>query len=88
MRLHAYLAQALTPGDSSIKYAQLPGIQPEEAKALSRQAGALDELVGALAEKKDERAAEVEKAASRWGRLDLVDASFKGMYTTEFEASR
>lgn len=88
MRLHAYLAQALTPGDSSIKYAQLPGIQPEEAKELSRQTGALDKLVDTLAEKKDERAVEVEKAASRWGRLDLVDASFKGMYITYFDILR
>ena len=81
MRLHAYLAQALTPGDVSAKYAQLPGIEPEEAKALSRQASAVDELIGALGEK-DGRVAEVKKAASRWGRLDLVDASFKGVYVS------
>ncbi|KAJ3554071.1 hypothetical protein NM688_g3297 [Phlebia brevispora] len=77
LRLHSYLAQALVPGDSTVKYAQLPGIEPEEAKKLSREASAFDELVDTMQQQKDGRTGEIKKAMSRWGRLDLVDASFK-----------
>lgn len=83
MRLHAYLVQALVPGDASLKYAQLPGIEPVEAKELLKEANALEELVDTLEEKKDERAAEVKKAVSHWGSLDLVDASFKGLLSSQ-----
>lgn len=78
LRLHSYLAQALVPGNTSLKYAQLPGIEQAEAKKLAKDAVAFDELVTVLEEKNDQRASEVKKAVSRWGRLDLIDASFKG----------
>lgn len=78
MRLHAYLTQALLPGDDSLKLAQLPGIKQSEARQLNRNVPALDAVPGSLAEKGDGRSEEVKKALSRWGKLDLVDASFKG----------
>lgn len=77
MRLHAYLAQALLPGDERLKLAQLPGIKPSEAKELS--ISAMDAVPATLSEKGDGRSDEVKKALSRWGKLDVVDASFKGM---------
>lgn len=75
MRLHAYLVQALVPGDERLKFAQLPGIKPSEAKELSITA--MDAAPAALTEKGDGRVDEVKKVLSRWGTLDLVDASFK-----------
>ena len=80
MRFHAYLTQALVPGDSALKHAQLPGIEQDEARELSRETRAFDELVSTLEDKKDGRVSEVKKAVSRWGTLDLVDASFKGAH--------
>ena len=76
MRLHAYLVQALLPGDERLKFAQLPGIKLSEAKELS--ISALDATPAVLTEKGDGRADDVKKALSRWGKLDVVDASFKG----------
>lgn len=75
MRLHAYLVQGLLPGDERLKFAQLPGIKVSEAKELS--ISALDAIPATLIEKGDGRAGEVKKALSRWGKLDVVDASFK-----------
>ncbi|THG98612.1 hypothetical protein EW026_g3617 [Hermanssonia centrifuga] len=77
MRLHAYLAQALIPGESSLRYAQLPGISESEAEVLSRETNALQDLVQTLEEKGDGRVGEIKKAVSKWGKLEIVDASFK-----------
>jgi len=77
MRLHAYLAQALVPGDDSLKFAQLPGIKTDEARDFAKEAELLDELIESLKSKSDSRVQEVKKVAQKWGKLDLVDASFK-----------
>jgi translocation protein SEC63 len=78
MRLHAYLTQALVPGDDTIRFAQLPGIKQTESKELAGTVSAIDAVPAVLEEKNDGRSTEVKKALSRWGKLDVVDASFKG----------
>lgn len=77
MRLHAYLTQALLPGENTLKFAQLPGIAEKEAIQLSGEVSDVAQVAESFAEKNDERASEVKKALSRWGKLDIVDASFK-----------
>lgn len=81
MRLHAYLTQALLPGENTLKFAQLPGIAEKEAIQLSGEVSDVAQVAESFAEKNDERASEVKKALSRWGKLDIVDASFKGTAT-------
>jgi len=78
MQLHAYLAQALLPGDERFRFAQLPGIQCDEVKALGGDAAILEDFVAALDAKSDRRTGDVKKAVQSWGRLELVDVSFKG----------
>ncbi|KAI0337570.1 DnaJ-domain-containing protein [Trametopsis cervina] len=77
MRLHAYLTQAVVPGDTSLRLAQLPGIQETEARQLFNQSDSLESVAVTFEKKGDSRASEIKKAVSRWGRLDLVSASFK-----------
>jgi len=77
MRLHGYIAQALNPGQSTLKYAQLPGVSETESEEWVHKYPLLSDLILALEEKGDERAREVKKAASKWGKLDLVEASFQ-----------
>jgi translocation protein SEC63 len=63
----------LLPGKEQLKFAQLPGVRLEE----QREAGDIGEFVEALEEKGDGRVMDVKKALQGWGRLELVDASFK-----------
>ncbi|KAL4241273.1 hypothetical protein ABKN59_000029 [Abortiporus biennis] len=77
MRLQAYIVQALVPGEESSKFAQLPRITQIDADQLVKEANSVDELIALLKEKGDDRVQDVQKAASKWGKLDLVDASFK-----------
>lgn len=91
MRLHAYFAQALLPasgdGSSRLRFAQLPGIQPDEVQLsgdLATEAEDYDEFVQALEEKSDSRLPDVKKAMNTWGRLDLVDLNYKGETLSSF----
>jgi translocation protein SEC63 len=79
MRLHAYLVQALLPGNENLRFAQLPGIQLDEVSLLPPSTRELEDVVGALEKNEDERLSEVRKAVRTWGRIELVDASFKGL---------
>lgn len=80
MRLHAFLTQALTPGDNSLRLAQLPGVNPQEGRELLKNSNSLETVAGNLEKEGDSRASAVKKAVSKWGRIDLVDASFKGTF--------
>jgi translocation protein SEC63 len=84
MRLHAYLAQALAPGNEKLKFTQLPHIQSGELKSLGVNATIFEDLVHVLEAKNDSRTQDVKKALKTWGRLDLVDASFKGSLLAHF----
>ncbi|ETW84592.1 molecular chaperone, DnaJ superfamily [Heterobasidion irregulare TC 32-1] len=77
MHLHAYLAQALFPGNDKAKYVQLPGISEDDVETLPEGVSTLEDYIQALEEKGDERLPDIKKAAARWGRLELVDARFQ-----------
>lgn len=81
MRLHGYLAQALLPGKEQLKFAQLPGINIGEKW---EEARTVEDFVWALEQKGDDRVTAMNKALERWGRLELVDASFKGWFVSLF----
>lgn len=80
MRLHSYLVQGLLPLGASIqKLAQLPHIDSaQEARVIAPGAMDLDDVAKALRESSDARATDVQKAVQKWGRIELVDAHFKG----------
>jgi translocation protein SEC63 len=79
MRLHAYLAQAVLPGADRLQFVQLPGITMDELTFLAPGAKDLDDFVQALEEKQDARLMDVRKAMEKWGRIEIVDAAFKGV---------
>lgn len=87
MRLHAYLAQALLPVSERSRFAQLPGIKTDELATLAPQAENMADFAHALEEKQDGRVVDVKKAMEKWGRADIVDASFKGSFTHIYEAN-
>jgi translocation protein SEC63 len=85
MRLSAHLSQALPLSAKTgkeadqdyLKFAQLPGIQLEDASSFKHLRD-VDELVKTLEASSDGRAPEIRKAVLKWGRIEIVDASFKG----------
>ncbi|THH16920.1 hypothetical protein EW146_g3795 [Bondarzewia mesenterica] len=77
MQLHAYLAQAVLPASGKVKYAQLPGIGQDDIKAIPEDVEDINDYVHVLEEKSDGRLRDVKKAAERWGRLEIVEVSFK-----------
>ncbi|KAJ7743136.1 translocation protein sec63 [Mycena metata] len=75
MRLHAFFAQALPPAPSPRHpLAQLPDIKISEFAANDSNYGA---LVEKLEEQSDGRVADVRKALDQWGRVEIVDATFR-----------
>jgi len=75
MRFQAYLAQAVLPGttEAQAKLAQVPGLED----GLELDAEDIAEVAKALELKGDARTEEVKKVVSHWGRVEIVDASFK-----------
>ena len=79
MRLHAYLTQALTPNASErLCLTQLPGLSADDLTEVAPQAKNLTDVLYSLEEKDDPRAQDVKKTLEKWGRVDLVSATFKG----------
>lgn len=76
MHLHACFTQAVTPGRSPLL--QYPFITEEEI-AEAKEKG-LPGLVSDLKVKGDTRLKNVETVASHWGKLEVVDAQFRGSY--------
>jgi translocation protein SEC63 len=68
------------PGDNLSRLTQLPGIQADDVKELESQVTELEEFLKALDMRGDNRVGDVRKAVQNWGRLELVDASFKGQH--------
>ncbi|KAI0301942.1 Sec63 Brl domain-containing protein [Multifurca ochricompacta] len=66
MRLHAYLAQAILPGSPGARWAQLPGSTRDFA-----------DVIAALEKREDHVVADARKTVERWGRVEIVDASFR-----------
>ncbi|KAF8189741.1 Sec63 Brl domain-containing protein [Pholiota molesta] len=78
MRLHAAFTQALPPNASEhLRLTQLPGLSTEDLQEIAPKAKTLTDVLRSLEEKADPRANDVKKAIERWGRVDLVSASFK-----------
>ncbi len=75
MRLHAYIIQALLPTQSPL--AQLPDVKPAEVPRV----GDVSQIISKLTEESDVRAADIRKAAEKWGNVDIYDASFRGKFT-------
>jgi len=80
MRLHAYLAQAVPPGAERLQFAQLPGIEMDELSSLVSGIKDLNDFVQTLEEKQDDRLMDVRNAIEKWGRIEIVDAAFKGVF--------
>ncbi|KDR74324.1 hypothetical protein GALMADRAFT_70989 [Galerina marginata CBS 339.88] len=80
MRLYSFFAQALPLNASErLRFAQLPGIDSEDISEVAPKAKDLTDVLRSLEAKDDPRAADVKKALEKWGRVDIVDASFKGV---------
>lgn len=72
MHLHAHLAQAILPGAE--KMIQFPGIDDSTEDIPD----SLEGLIERLEETGDHRLDAVKKTGEKWGRLEVVDASYKG----------
>lgn len=77
MRLYAYLAQALPPGQDHLRLAQLPGITADESADLSPRVNAFEDLITSFEKRGDGRVTEIKKAVQKWGKVEIVDAAFK-----------
>lgn len=80
IRLQAYLAQAILPGTSSLhaKLSQIPGVGGKDEEIVELDAEDIASAAKALEKKGDGRSEVAEKVAQRWGKVQIVDASFKG----------
>lgn len=75
MRLHAYIIQALLPGEPVPPQTQLPGFDGDvDASDVKDFAS----FISRLEDKRDARVSEMRKALEGWSRLDIVEMSFKG----------
>ena len=78
MYSHAFIAQALPPNASDrLRLTQLPGIDSKDLESLSPRASMAD-IVYNLEGKQDARAGDVKTALQKWGRVEIVEASFRG----------
>jgi len=92
MRLFAAFAQALPPSASErLRLTQLPGISAEDIAAVAPKAKDLSDVLHSLEEKNDPRSKDVKKTLEKWGRVEIVEAAFKGESSTSdycwFESS-
>jgi translocation protein SEC63 len=78
MRLHAYLAQGVLPGSPGARWAQLPGLKKDEVRALPRSSRDFSDVIAVLEQQKNAFAAEARKTVETWGRVEIVDARFRG----------
>ncbi|PPQ95847.1 hypothetical protein CVT26_015977 [Gymnopilus dilepis] len=78
MRLYAYIAQALPLNASErLRLTQLPGLTKDDITEIAPKARGMEDLLHELEEKHDERLSDVKKAVEKWGKVDIVDATFK-----------
>jgi len=79
MRLFAAFAQALPPTASDrLRLTQLPGISVEDITAVAPKAKDMSDVLHSLEEKDDPRSKDVKKTLEKWGRVQIVEAAFKG----------
>ncbi|KAH9037635.1 Sec63 Brl domain-containing protein [Lactarius pseudohatsudake] len=77
MRLHAYLAQGILPGSQGARWAQLPGMKKGDIRALPATSRDFADVISHLEEQKNVLAEDARKAVERWGRIEIVNATFK-----------
>ncbi|KAH9483171.1 Translocation protein sec63 [Psilocybe cubensis] len=78
MRLYGYLAQAIpTNASQRLRLTQLPHIKQEDITPLPVKANDMSDVLASLEEKDDPRTKDVKKALEKWGRVDIVSATFK-----------
>jgi translocation protein SEC63 len=78
MRLHSSVAQALPPNASDrLRLMQLPGIDSKIVETLPAKAN-MSDVLHSLEEKKDPRTDDVRKTLEKWGRVEIVEATFRG----------
>lgn len=83
MRLHAYLAQAIPPSSPKpVLLSQFSNISFEDAKSTAEQLGSPDlkSYISFLRQSNHPNTKDAIKTAEHWGRLELVEASFKGKH--------
>ena len=79
MRLHAYFAQGILPGSPGARWAQLPGLKNEEIRAFPPTSRDFMDVITALEDQqKTALATDARKTLDCWGRIEIVDASFRG----------
>ena len=85
MRLQAYFAQALSPTDGdNQRFTQLPGISHDEIGTIAPKARNMPDFLRFLEENDDPRVNDVKKVMEKWGRVEIVDAAFKGLPNLRF----
>ncbi|EIW62313.1 DnaJ-domain-containing protein [Trametes versicolor FP-101664 SS1] len=78
MRLHAFIAQAIPPGQADLKAAQLPGIAPSDASSLPKSESTdFSDAIASLSKIDPAALPDAQKALERLGHAEIVDASFK-----------
>lgn len=78
MRLYSSVAQALPPNASDrLRLTQLPSILYKDVESLPVKAN-MSDLLHSLEEKKDSRIEDVKKTLEKWGRVEIVEATFRG----------
>lgn len=78
MRLHAFLAQAIPPGQEELKAAQLPGIEPSQVSSLPKsESSDFSAAISSLSVSEPAALPDAQKALERLGHAEIVDASFK-----------
>jgi len=79
MRLHAYLSQAILPGSPGARWAQLPGLKNEEIRAFPPVSRDFMDIITVLeGQEKIALASDARKTMESWGRIEIVDARFRG----------
>jgi translocation protein SEC63 len=80
MRLHAYFAQGILPGVPGARWAQLPGLKNGEIRAFPQVSRDFMDIITVLEEQqKTALAADARKTLESWGRIEIVDAKFRGV---------
>jgi translocation protein SEC63 len=78
MRLCSIVTQALPPNAPDRLYlTQLPGIGSEDLETLPAKAS-MPDLLYHLEEKKDPRTDDLKRTLEKWGRVEIVEATFRG----------
>jgi len=78
MRLYSSFVQALPPNASDrLRLTQLPGIDSKNLETLLAKAN-MSNVLYTLEQKKDPRTDDVRQTLEKWGRVEIIEATFRG----------